>query len=658
MQLKLLTRIFTLSIVMLLPLQALSNEHISIQALEELAPLPPEFETYGDKERVSWLTDAISNATDDVNIYRLTRKLAFQYERNNANDAVVSTCQSFSPEKHDLDYRLLCLLALKQNDQAKLRQLLELQQDALDNNNISIAAESLSIIGWIQSGVGDIEQAFLSYEAALPLAEHVNIYLLNDITLNLATLYIVHGDNEYIDKGVDLMLESITRLKDLKTKNPASLEYVDSTLARIYFNLGIANIFHRTNYEQALPWFELINPKIAELRQSVLVFSSLSYIELDNTLKAKELLQQSYTTPASHDFDSEYLTCYQQVIQIKLAMSYDIDNCTRLSETTPIEVQQDLFKRMIESDYADLSELGLTKLYALYQNSLQPLLKQNSAKSASRTELSRLQQESRLKGELIEKERALTAAVQDKIASQSKLSMAIITVFVLVLLIVLLQLRQKQKLANQFARMSLFDSLTGLHNRHYFEQNIDREINFVKRAKEGNKYNPIAIYLFDIDHFKKVNDNYGHDIGDNVLKEFSRRINESIRDSDMFIRWGGEEFILVARLFDTADYHRIAERVRNTISQVEFELENNLKLKVSCTVGGVIYPNSPKETLDIPWAQLVKLADNALYMGKRQQRNCWVCIDEILAPKSFDLVLHQDLEESISKKLLSISHSM
>ncbi|MGI5307961.1 diguanylate cyclase [Rheinheimera sp. WS51] len=658
MQIKFYLKIIALSFFIILPTRAWSSDNITISALESLPPLPEKFAGLSYEQRINWLKMQREKSTDDVEIYRLTREMAFQHDYNNNNELVNKICQELIPIKPDLSYRLKCLTSLKDNDEAKLVPLLELQKEAIEDNNLAVAAEALSIIAWVQSSTGDLEQAFSSYEMALPLAEIVNVYLLNDITLNLATLYIVHGDNEYVTKGIKLMLEAIKRLKLMQQEDDTATSYVQQTLAKVYFNLGIAKTFHQPDYAEALKWFQLVDPEITILRQSILVFSSLAYAELAQSELAKEQLKLSFTAPVSDLFNSDYLLCYQQLIQIKLALSYDIDRCESLSESTPLEVQHDLFQRMIDSNYEPLSLLGLKRFYALYLDRLKPLLKQNSAKSASRAELSRLQQESRLKGELIEKEKALTAAEQGKIASQKQLTIAVAAGFLLLILLVLLQLRQKQKLADQFARMSLFDSLTGLHNRHYLEQNIQREINFVKRSKDGNKYNPIAIYLFDIDHFKKVNDTYGHDVGDKVLKEFARRVNQSIRETDLFIRWGGEEFLLVARLFDTEDYHQIAQRICHAINQSEFAIEQGLSLRVTCTIGGVIYPNSPKQRLDIQWPDLIKLADNALYMGKRQQRNCWVCIDEILQPQSFPLVINQELEASIKQQLVVVNHSI
>jgi two-component system, cell cycle response regulator len=634
------------------------GEQVTNTSLKNLKPLGEHYMALEPARKKAWLINAIALEQDATNIYRLGRELAFLYNAQSDTIAVLKSCEQHPPKSFDLDFRLVCVLANKSNEHNKQKKLIELYSDAIEFGDTRNAAESLSVIGWIQQSNGEIEQAFRSYEAALPLAEYVDIYLLNDVSLNLALLYVMHGDIEYIDKGIALMTAAIARLNILQETEPDAVDYTTSTLAMIHYNLGVANTFHVSDYKKAIEWFSLVDRSVEDLQKSVLVFSGIAHASMGATEKAEKLLTQSYKAPVSKYFDSSYLACYQQVIKDMLALKTEMDQCESLHESTPLEVKLDLFSRMVNSKNKQLRYLGLINFYDLFDSKLKVLLKQNAAKSASRAELSRLQQESRLKGELIEKEKALTKAEQDKVATQRNFTISIMAIFALILTIVLLQLRQKQKLAQQFARMSLRDRLTGLHNRHYFEQNIQRELNFVKRAKGGDKYNPIAIYLFDIDHFKKINDNFGHDIGDSVLKEFSARISESIRESDMLIRWGGEEFILVAKLFENGDYHQIAERIRSTIYQSDFELENDITLKVSCTVGGIIYPNTQDNMLEMSCDQLIKLADNALYLGKRKSRNCWVCIDAIKKPEELDNILQKELSVCAKEGMVKLSDSL
>lgn len=175
------------------------------------------------------------------------------------------------------------------------------------------------------------------------------------------------------------------------------------------------------------------------------------------------------------------------------------------------------------------------------------------------------------------------------------------------------------------------------------------------RSEDTNK---VAIYLFDIDKFKMINDTYGHEVGDQVLVEFSRRVKSVRRESDILARWGGEEFLLVAKLDDLDDYHGLAERIRTVVSEEEFDLPSGLKVKVSCSIGGAIYPYSPYGDAGVHWNKLIQLADLAMYYGKQHGRNCWACIDEVTNPEQLETVLQQTLDDSLKQNSVKISSSI
>ena len=200
--------------------------------------------------------------------------------------------------------------------------------------------------------------------------------------------------------------------------------------------------------------------------------------------------------------------------------------------------------------------------------------------------------------------------------------------------------------------------LTGLNNRSYLEHNISKYIDSAVLSNRSEDTNKVAIYLFDIDKFKMINDTYGHEVGDQVLVEFSRRVKSVRRESDILARWGGEEFLLVAKLDDLDDYHGLAERIRTVVSEEEFDLPSGLKVKVSCSIGGTIYPYSPYGDAGVHWNKLIQLADLAMYYGKQHGRNCWTCIDEVTDPEQLETVLQQTLEDSLKQNSVKISSSI
>jgi len=160
--------------------------------------------------------------------------------------------------------------------------------------------------------------------------------------------------------------------------------------------------------------------------------------------------------------------------------------------------------------------------------------------------------------------------------------------------------------------LAVTDPLTGLHNRRYMFGQLQA---LAERAVKGGA--PVAALLLDIDHFKKINDSFGHDVGDEVLREFAVRLASNVRAIDLPCRYGGEEFVAV--MPDTAldDAERIAERIRRYISGSPFRLSRGSELLTVTISIGVAVLNGPD---DSPEA-LLKRADEALYEAKASGRN-------------------------------------
>ena len=164
----------------------------------------------------------------------------------------------------------------------------------------------------------------------------------------------------------------------------------------------------------------------------------------------------------------------------------------------------------------------------------------------------------------------------------------------------------------QTIEMAVTDGLTGLNNRRYLDTHLAE---MMTKAKGRNK--PVSIVMCDIDHFKKVNDTHGHDVGDEVIREFARRIKKNIRNIDLACRYGGEEFVIVMPDTDMALARVVAERIRNEVALHPFIVEQGAK-QLPITVSlGVSCLETEADTGDI----LVKRADKALYEAKRAGRN-------------------------------------
>ncbi|NRA89178.1 MAG: PleD family two-component system response regulator, partial [Rhizobiales bacterium] len=171
------------------------------------------------------------------------------------------------------------------------------------------------------------------------------------------------------------------------------------------------------------------------------------------------------------------------------------------------------------------------------------------------------------------------------------------------------ELRQSLETSMELA---IKDSLTGMHNRRYIESNLNSTFN---TSKKNGK--PLSLLLLDIDFFKKVNDNYGHDIGDEVLKEFAVRICRGVRGIDMAARLGGEEFLIILPETENDTALRIAERLRADIADEPFKnLTDCEDLNISMSVGVSSIKRSDDKAENI-----LKRADLALYDAKKGGRN-------------------------------------
>lgn len=324
----------------------------------------------------------------------------------------------------------------------------------------------------------------------------------------------------------------------------------------------------------------------------------------------------------------------------------------------PLEVKIDVYKRISNLEDDGIRYAGMEQFYKLFEDKLESQIKQSSTSVASTAELHRQQQESRLRNELLEKEIALKTAQQEQREGQIRFMIAAVLALLLLVLITVIRLRQKRRLAEQFEELSVIDVLTGLKNRRFLEQNIGREFSFIKRSRAKGGQEALGIYLLDIDHFKRINDTYGHEVGDTVLIEFTRRINEAIRETDLFVRWGGEEFLLVARLENLDGQNVLAQRLRKAITELPYNIGSNQTIDLTATIGSVAYPCLYNKEEDISWNKLVLLADQALYYGKHKQRDCWVSIQSIPDRKSLKVILNQALDKSVEDKIISINSSI
>jgi len=165
------------------------------------------------------------------------------------------------------------------------------------------------------------------------------------------------------------------------------------------------------------------------------------------------------------------------------------------------------------------------------------------------------------------------------------------------------EIESKNKLLGE---MAITDGLTGLYNHHYSYRRLEEEIHKKRRYKRK-----CSIAMMDVDWFKAVNDNYGHQTGDHVLKTIASVMKNELRDVDILGRYGGEEFIFIFPETGLDDAYKVCERVRKKIEKLVFDME-----EMRITISGGVVENDEEDAL-----QLVEKADSCLYRAKDQGRN-------------------------------------
>ncbi len=162
----------------------------------------------------------------------------------------------------------------------------------------------------------------------------------------------------------------------------------------------------------------------------------------------------------------------------------------------------------------------------------------------------------------------------------------------------------------ELERMALLDNLTQLANRAYVEREIISRFEEIRRFADQ----PFGFLFMDIDHFKTVNDRYGHDVGDVVLKFIARTLNANARPYDVYGRWGGEEFAGVIRCIGEKDLERMGNRLRSLI-ETSYVVHGDRRISVTMSIGATLFRS------DDTTENLVKRADELLYRSKRAGRN-------------------------------------
>ncbi len=202
------------------------------------------------------------------------------------------------------------------------------------------------------------------------------------------------------------------------------------------------------------------------------------------------------------------------------------------------------------------------------------------------------------------------------------------TMFLMALLLFIQHRRLNQELRRTnlvLEEASLTDPMTGLRNRRYFSATIESDVSQALRSHADGRdphTRDLVFYLIDADNFKEVNDLYGHDVGDKVLVEMAHRLSSSIRHSDVLVRWGGEEFLIVSRYTDRTEAELLAQRVLSTVADTPFSMVGSGETMYrTCSLGWAAFPWFLDNPRAISYEEVLTLADRGLHQAKQAGKN-------------------------------------
>ncbi|MBP7867773.1 MAG: diguanylate cyclase [Acidobacteria bacterium] len=179
----------------------------------------------------------------------------------------------------------------------------------------------------------------------------------------------------------------------------------------------------------------------------------------------------------------------------------------------------------------------------------------------------------------------------------------------------------------ELVQLSITDPLTGLFNRRFFQRKVQEDVALSLRQwrhkMESSGLCPdLGFFMIDIDHFKRLNDNLGHEAGDEVLRQISQRFRETVRISDTLVRWGGEEFLLLSKENTPSQAATLAERLREVVGTAPFVTDGK-PVSLTVSIGFCTFPFLAADPLAFGWEAVVQVADQLLYRAKRHGRNRW-----------------------------------
>lgn len=536
--------------------------------------------------------------------------------------------------------KVLNILGIVYANQSRFEESLEVMLSALEmqkaRGNKGEQQALLNNIGVTYNRIGKLKQALNIYIESLDLAVQLNdIHSEALALLNIAAIQQDLGDSDAALPNLSRGLAIANQLNDKNLIAQGLNSSAEYYLARADFD------------------------KVIELSTEALALADNSG-DKTTAVKPRQNLAKAYLGQGKPKHALEYI---DQAIRIASAL----DNKSNLANV--YQLQADIYQQA--GDYARAliahrrySDLKNEVFNSESDKKLAALRAQNESLQKDR-KIEALASEQQLQAIRHEQELAL----RDQVANQADFQRNVAATLVILLICILFLFyyrRQQTRLNKKLSQLvkertrelaaknielgraytvletqSLTDQLTKLHNRRFLMQKLPEDL---AATPPGANEQDFVFLLLDLDNFKSVNDTYGHTAGDLVLIQFSELMKQVFRSSDYTIRWGGEEFLVVMRHMNRDNASVYAERLRRTVEQHDFLINDNTSINMTCSIGFACFPDSPGESPILSWNQVIDVADICLYAAKNSQKNAWIGVASLAAHTGFkDLISNMPL---------------
>lgn len=618
--------------------------------------------------------DKIGNDADYVlraEVLKTLIGILYDAGKNKEADAANAELLQLAKAHHDNDMVNLALIgeALQLLEQGKfalaLVKLNDIQQALRESKNAEVLMRLNIAFGSVQLAIGNFDKSLPYYLEALRLTDLIPRRRIQAKIYRMEAIARLYQDMHNAEKALETTDEALTLLAEIDSpKMTSSLQMMRGL---VLVDLG--------RYDEALAAYEVALKIANESSLPAAAAMALSNIS-DYYL---HLHKYSEAERAARDALEKAQTINDLVSMATAKANIGFALAGQKKFAQGIGYINEAKKFFMETGYKTEVESLLSEISNMYE-----------AADMHKEALAIVREQQKLSDELYRSDRArAVAALQEQFnAEQRKKQIellarenqlkdaeiknhqlqqvililgAIVTVMIGIAIFFLYQRVRKTneqllEVNRQLEFHAVRDPLTGLHNRRSFVDMMKLRVVLPEGERRGDTLeNPDCLILMDIDHFKNINDTFGHTVGDSVLMEVAKRLRKTVRDTDMVLRWGGEEFLIYSPRSHPAQLKNLVDRILRSIGEDNVAVDG-FSVPVTLTAGFISLPFSGVPESVCNWEKALQIADMALYLGKVNGRNRAYGVTKLLIPydEAFP-VLDHDLSAAIKAGMVELA---